>query len=126
MPRNSTCRREQAELRCRADTVNLRAHIGLVFQPETQHVTRSGNADEICGERIVGIDDSNAARRQRRIDRALGLRNAFERTHALQVRGRDVVDQRDFRTRDGGKVFDIAGLARAHFQNRVLRIFRHR
>ena len=70
---------------------------------------------EIRRERIVGVDHRDAVGRQRVVDRGLGIGDTEQAAHALQVRRRDVVDQRHVGAHDGGEVGDVAGLAGAHF-----------
>ncbi len=119
-------RRAQHEARAvHALFQDIRADIGLVIQPETQHFAAASQSAEETGERVVGIDHRHAVGRQCAIQRALGFGHHFDRTHPLKMRGRDEIDEADIGPCDGSEIIDVAGLAGTHFEHGVFGIFRH-
>ena len=99
-------------------------HVGGCVQAETDQSMAVRAFGEIRGEGIVGVDGRNTVGGQRIVDRGFGIGDTQQTAHALDMCGRDVVDQRHIGTHDRGEIRDIARPARAHFVNRVQRIVR--
>jgi hypothetical protein len=79
-------------------------------------------------KRLICCDHGITVAAQRAVDRAFGLRDAQHATHALQVRGSHVIDERDIRRQHIAQIRDVTWLARAHFidtKSRVLWLPQH-
>ena len=106
-----------------------RGDVGAVVQPEVDQPAAMRTLGEIRGEGVVGIDHRDAVDRQVVVHRRLGVGDGQQAPHALDVRGRHVVDHADVRPRDGGEVGDVARLAGAQLVDGELRVlgrFQHR
>ena len=100
------------------------AHIRAVIQAEAHHVVRTCTLHEVRREAVVGIHHRDAAVAQVVIDRGLGVGDLQQAAHALQMRGRHVVDQANIRRRNRGEIGDVARCAGAHLVDREACIFR--
>ena len=123
--RRFALRRDQHEARAfRIQHDVARGHVGIRIQREADQAMAVGAFLEIRCECVIGIDRRHAVGRQRIVDGGLGVGDAQQTTHALDVRRGDVVHQRHVRTDDVGEVGDVARLAGAHFVDGVQRVFR--
>ncbi len=73
-------------------------------------------------ERVVGVEDGRAGRREGADDLGLGIRDGLPGAELPDVRGTDAQDGGDAGTGDSAQGLDVALAARAHLQHEVLRI----